>query len=176
MLWIEKLPLPPSANEMYETRAFRKKKISKKTGDIYTGIVTSKYKSDSLTIFQLQCKDFRNRNLSKVYQIREILMKWISQGFVLRVDSWFAFEHSRIWTKDGQPQVLDADNRRKALQDGLATILDIDDKWFFSGNVEKVTTTSKDYEQCLIRITPVKARTLQEIQNLKNEVGSIPHF
>lgn len=172
MIWIEKLPIPPSANEMYETNVYKKRKFSKKTGREYMGVGTSKRKSDVLIHFQLLCTSFKNQHLNQIKIIREQCLGWISKGYVLRVDTWFAFEHSRLWTKDGQPQMLDADNRRKALQDGLANILDIDDKWIFSGMIEKVTCDSKEYEQCVIKIIPVKCRTLTEIRHQRTMVDS----
>lgn len=167
MIWIQKLPVPPSANELYETNVTKCWKKSK-AGQPYMGFKTSRRKSDVLQHFQLQCLSFKNTNLIKIGQIRNELLNWIKDGFVLRVDTFIAFERSRIWTKDGQPQVIDADNRRKALQDGLAKILDIDDKWFFSGNIEKVTCDQKESECSLIRISPVKCRSLTEINNLRN--------
>lgn len=151
---------------MYEINVTKVWKMGKRGK--YMGFKTSKRKAASLTHFQLQCQSFRNVNHQKIASIKKECLQWISEGKLLRVDTWFAFENSRIWTKDGQPKVIDADNRRKPMQDGLAQMLGIDDKWFFSGNIEKVTCVSKEYECTIIRILPVKARTLTEIQAIRN--------
>lgn len=166
MIWVNNLPIPPSANTMYETNVSKKWKHGK--NGKYMGFVTSKRRSDELVHFQKSCQSFKNVNHKALEFIRSECLRWIKMGFVLRLDTYFAFENSRIWTKAGQPKGLDADNRRKALQDGVCSILDIDDKWIFSGIIEKVTCDSEDQEQCLIRISPIKHRTLQEIKNLRS--------
>lgn len=167
MIFIENLPIPPSANDMYEPNVHRKKKLNK-AGKEYLAVKVLRRRSAEYETFLLRLQSFKNVNLHNMTKIRTELLKWIGQGYVLRVDTWYAFEHSRLWDKNGQPKPLDADNRRKAMQDGLSKILDIDDKWFFSGNIEKVSCDSKDLECSIIRITPVRARTLQEIKALRN--------
>ncbi len=166
-IWLDNLPIPPSANTMYDTTV-RKVKKRNKAGKIYQGVITGKKCSLELEHFKLRCRSFKNVNHVLISQMRLQCLEWIKQGYILRVDTWFGFEHSRIWTKDGQPQRIDSDNRRKPMQDGLAEILDIDDKWFFSGNIEKVTSDSKELECGIIRIMPIKARTLKQIRLLRN--------
>jgi hypothetical protein len=152
---------------MYETNI--SKKATTKNGKPWVKVkVTGKRRSEEYDLFLLRLQSFKNANHHNFVQIRTQLLAWIKDGFVLRVDTWYAFEHKRIWTLDGQPQEIDADNRRKAMQDGLSKMLDIDDKWFFSGNVEKVSCNSKDLECSVIRILPVKARTLAEIRLIRN--------
>ena len=174
-IWIQLPFLPPSANEMYETNVIRVNKIGK-NGKPYQGFKTSKRKAEILTTFQIKSASFKNKHFNEVQKIRPEIMNWVGQGYMLRVDTWFAFERGRIWTKDRNPQSLDADNRRKPMQDALASILGIDDKWFFSGNVEKVTCIEKESECSIIRIVPVKARTLADIKNLMNQTDSTLRF
>lgn len=143
----------------------------KKDGTKYLSTSAHVYNSPELRHFYLQCKSFGNLNHIQMASIRKQCLDWISKGFLLKVDIFVAFENSRVWTKDGQPQQIDADNRIKPMQDGLSKMLSIDDKWFFSATIEKVTCNSKDYEQCVIKISPIKAKTLTEIQNLRNTVG-----
>lgn len=173
-IWLS-LTLPPSSNEAYEINVTRVGKVNKK-GKSYMGFKTSRRRSDKLMFFQMQCASYKNSNLNRVSAIRKKICEWIAQGYVVRLDTWFVFERSRIWTKDHQAQTLDADNRRKPLQDGLSNILDIDDKWFFSGNVEKVTCTSKDSECTIIRISPQRPRSLEDIHQIRNTVDSILHW
>lgn len=158
MIIINNLPIPPSANTMYETNVHR---YYKPNGNM--GIKTSRRKSGELELFQLKCANFANLNHKKLEEIRSKVKKYISEGYVLSLDTWFVFEYSRIFSKDGKPKVLDADNRRKPLQDALSKILNIDDSWFFSGIIEKATCSSKDLEQCITRITPIKAKNLNQI-------------
>ncbi len=166
MFWITNFPIPPSTNELYETNVTKVWKKSLKTGKPYMGFKTSRRRSAELEKFLLECLSFKNANYQLIQKMRPEILKWISEGSVLRLDSWVAFERSRIWTKDGQPQVIDADNRRKALQDGISKILDLDDKWVYSGIMEKVTCESKDLEQSVIKISPFKCRSLNEIKEM----------
>ena len=166
-LWVEGLPLPPSANDMYEPTTHKKWKVNR-AGQKYLGVRVGRRASDELKAFQLKCLSHKNSKLDFFRIIRTQCLEWIKQGYLLRVDTWVAFEHSRLWTLDGQPKQLDADNRRKPLQDSLASILNIDDKWFFAGNIEKVTCRSKDLEQSVVRIQPHKARTLDDIKFLRS--------
>lgn len=162
MIWLKGLPVPPSANSMYLTNVHKKWKTNKK-GAQYMGVGTSKRKSNELVTFQTKCLSYRNSLIQNNSRIFQIIKKYIDEGFTLRVDTFIAIEHERIWTKDNTPHQIDADNRRKALQDGLSMIIGVDDKYIFSGNIEKVTCVNKEFEQCLIRITPFRARTLDNI-------------
>lgn len=162
MIWLKGLPVPPSANSMYLTNVHKKWKTNK-AGKQYMGVGTSRRKSQDLVNFQTQCLNYRNILLHKSSNIINMIKKYIDDGYMLRVDTFIAIEHDRIWTKYNTPKQIDADNRRKALQDGISTIIGVDDKYIFSGNIEKVTCVNKDFEQCLIRITPFKARTLDNI-------------
>lgn len=65
-------------------------------------------------------------------------MPLIDQGLVLRVDTYFIFERSSIFTKKGEVKKKDHTNHIKLAHDALAKCLDIDDCYFFSGNCEKV--------------------------------------
>lgn len=92
--------------------------------------------------------------------------------FALRVDCYFAFEHSRLWTQKNAPQTLDADNRLKPCRDALASLLGIDDKFFFSGYFEKVSAPTKSHEGTYIKITPMTPRNLAELHfQIKQETA-----
>lgn len=166
MIWISNFPIPPSTNDLYETTGRPVIKINKK-GKTYTGVKTSRYASNELSHYKNQCKSFYNLNFSKIDAISIKIKEWISQGYVIKLDTFVAFEKSRIWSKEKQAKQIDADNRRKALQDGLSQMLNIDDKWIFSGNMEKIDCETKDEEQCILYIEPIKPRSLRDIKNLK---------
>lgn len=167
MIWISKLPIPPSANEMHKVGS-NKVWRRRKDGSKYLSTSAHVYNSPELVQFYLQCKNFSNINYIQMAKIRTQCTEWIAKGFLLKIEVYVAFENSRIWTKEGQPQQIDADNRLKPMQDGLSKMLGIDDKWFFCGSIEKVTCNSKELESCTIKISPIKAKTLTEIQNLRN--------
>jgi Holliday junction resolvase RusA-like endonuclease len=80
------------------------------------------------------------------------------------VDNYFALEDSRLWTVNNLPQQIDADNRLKPCRDALSTLLGIDDKHFFSGYFEKVSTNSKELECSAIRISLMTPRSLQDLR------------
>lgn len=166
MIWIHLLPIPPSANKMHSVGS-NKVWRQRKNGEKYMGTSAHVYNSPELTHFYLQCKNFANINYVQMAGIRKQLLDWISKGYVLKTEAWVGFENGRVWTKEGQPQQVDSDNRLKPLQDGLSKMLDLDDKWIFSATIEKVTVASKDLESCSVRIMPIKPRTMDEVRQLK---------
>lgn len=137
------------------------------------GFKTSRRKSDSLKLFQEKCLIYKKSHPQRLDKIRAECLKWIQAGYVLRVDTYFAFEHSRLWTEKMRPQQLDADNRRKPMQDEVGKLLEIDDKYFFSGFIEKVSCINKDFECSIVKISPVLARGLGQIVEMMNQEGSI---
>ena len=165
-LWIFNLPIPPSANQMHSVGS-NKVWRQKKDGTKYLSTSAHVYNSPELRHFYLQCKNFANINYVQIAGIRKQCVDWISKGFVLKTEAWVGFENSRVWTKNGQPQKIDSDNRLKPLQDGLSKMLSIDDCWQYCSSIEKVTVVSKDLESCTVRITPIKPRTMEEIIRLK---------
>jgi len=164
MIWITNFPVPPSTNDLYETTGRAVIKVNKQ-GKKYYGVKTSRYGSKELQHYKAQCKSFYNLNHKALDEIAIKIKSWISQGYVIRMDSFVAFEYSRVWSKENQPKQIDADNRRKALQDSICEILGIDDKFVFSGIMEKVTCENE--EQCLINFQPLKPRTINDIRILK---------
>lgn len=166
MIWMNNIPIPPSANDMYETTGRIVTKRNK-SGKIYTGVKTGRYGSKELEHFKAQCKSFYNVNREKIDAIAMVMQNWIDQGMVIRLDCYAAFQYSRIWTLEGKAKQIDADNRRKALQDSISDMLNIDDKWIFSGIMEKVSCETKLDEQCFLCFTPMKPRTINDIISLK---------
>jgi len=62
----------------------------------------------------------------------------INQGLVLKVDCYFIFERSSIYTKKNTVKKTDHHNRIKAALDGLSKAIGIDDSYFFTVNAHKV--------------------------------------
>jgi hypothetical protein len=164
MIWIVGLPLPPSANTMYETNVH--KRWIKRSGKAVCKVKTSRRKSDRLITFQTKCQLFKMRHRVELEEYKQTLLSWIKDGNVIVMDSYCVFEQQRIWTKDGNPKQIDADNFRKALQDMVFNILGIDDKYCFRGNIEKVTCIDKDLECSIVGLRPAKPRTLEQIKQV----------
>ena len=151
---------------MYETGARKVIKMNKK-GKQYEGFKTSRRRSDALIHFQAQLKSFYNLNYAKLDLIKAELNRWIESGYVIKMDSYVAFEHTRVWSLENQPKKIDADNRRKALQDSLTEVLEIDDKWIYAGNMEKVTCSTKEEEQCIVSFEAMKPKTINDVKKRK---------
>jgi len=139
-----------------------------KKGKLYT---TGRWvKTDPHRQYMKRCHEWRALHNASWWKIQEELQGMVrasraaKERFGLRVDCFFAFEDSRLWTVNGLPQRLDADNRLKPCRDALAELLGIDDKYFFSGFFEKVSTTSKEHECTFLRISQMTPRTLQDLR------------
>lgn len=162
MIWLAGCPLPPSVNEYL--MVIRGRLVKSPVHREYTG--------------KWQMWALRNRatfepikaHLHDIVKRMEVLKRPVA----FQVDCFFAFEHSRIFTLNGKIQQLDANNRLKPALDGLVSVLDIDDKYFFAGNCEKISTPTKDSECSMMRIVPMKPRTLQEVRSIMNSEMTTP--
>lgn len=93
-------------------------------------------------------------NMRSVLDAEREISDWNRRGLQLCVDRWFCFEESRVYSQTSTVKALDATNFVKPLDDVLADLLLIDDRHFFAGIAEKVTTKSKEEECTIIEITP----------------------
>lgn len=159
--------MPPSVNE-YLFPVMGKKAIGKNGREYYKGrLVKSQVHRDYLERAHL----WRLHNRPAVWRIQAVLKdlrkRVEADGgvFSLKVEGFFAFEYSRVNTKKGQSEKLDTDNRIKPLMDALSEVLEIDDKYFYYEGGEKVTTQVKDLECVIIKITPWRPRTLEDVKN-----------
>lgn len=80
---------------------------------------------------------------------------WIKNGTPLEIRCVFFFKKSRMLTKAGMPKRLDTSNRIKALHDGVAQMMKIDDCWFFRVYAEKVIALSEEKEMSCVEVLPV---------------------
>jgi|WetSurMetagenome_2_1015567.scaffolds.fasta_scaffold283741_2 hypothetical protein len=156
-IWISDFPLPPSVNE-YLT-------------PIRGRMIKTKVHRDFLQrcmIWSLRSKttvDLAKDRFMTMKQEMERVQKYSA----FRVDCFFAFHHSRVFTKNGLVKQLDADNRMKPAMDAIVKIFEIDDRLFFSGRCEKITTDFKEKECSLIRICPMTPKTLSEMKTQINQ-------
>lgn len=165
-IWIVNFPLPPSVNEYLMPIAGPTARNKK--GKLYK---TGRFvKTEPHRIYRKMCEQWKTLNMLAFETIQKELHEKVERakeekkriGFM--VDTYFIFEESRIWTKENTPQRLDADNRLKPCRDALSEILGIDDKYFFSGFFEKLSTQEKDKECTIIRIRQMTPRTLQSLR------------
>lgn len=178
MIWINGFPLPPSVNE-YLMPVAGKVKINQKTGKPYRAghfVKTPIHKQ-----FMDDCYLWRLKNNAAFWQIHAAIHKHKqlveSRGehFALRVDAFFVFHVERVFsTKNSLIERIDADNRLKPCRDALSNLLEIDDKHFFAGGCEKVTTQAKELECSILRISPMRPRTLEEIKALQKMEANTP--
>lgn len=167
--WLANFPLPPSVNE-YLMPVAGQWAVSK-AGKSYR---KGRFVKTKLHVQYLnRCQIWRAQNSEAFDKIKSELLRLQAQAqangqpFALRVDCYFAFEHSRLWSKAGEAKSLDSDNRLKPCRDALAKLLSIDDKYFFSGFFEKVSTHSKDLECAYLKISLMTPRSLT---NLKDQI------
>lgn len=166
MLWLNGFPLPPSVNSSL-IPVIGKTALNNKGKRYWKGrMMKTKVAHD----FTWEVLAWKQKNLSAVNAIRkeifELKKATESAGrvFALRVDCYFVFHVERILTVNNLPEGIDADNRLKPCWDAIKMILSIDDRHFFAGQCEKLTTLTKESECSIIKISQMTPRTHQEIR------------
>jgi hypothetical protein len=152
MIWLANFPLPPSVNDHLMPsggRMVKTKKHRQYTDLCYLWAAQNRNAFDPIKM-----------RLERALRVAEEM----KEPFALRVDAFIVFHHDRVFTANNLLWAIDANNRLKPLLDGLVHVLKIDDKHFFAGNCEKVTTQSKDQECAILRIDFMKPRTLEQIR------------
>lgn len=171
-IWIKNFPLPPSQNTA-NIPIVGKMAISKKTGKKYYKARVIKSKEHDH--FYQMCRIWAIQNKTAMTQIKEYLKRYQEEceakgeTFALKIDFYFVFHVERVLTLKNQAQELDTDNRLKPCSDGLKMVLGLDDRYYFTEHCEKVTTTTKDLECTIIKISKMRPRNLQQILSLTTE-------
>lgn len=152
MMWVVRFPMPPSVNNyLMPTRV---------KGSHTMRLV----KTEIHRKFMSQCLTWRSYNYKTLAPMIDKLKRMKDETeaegrqFALRVDAYFAFGPERI-------KVNDANNRLKPVLDGIVKVLEIDDRYFYSGICEKVLIGSKEFECTYLKISPMIPRTLSQIQD-----------
>lgn len=136
-------PLPPSVNTLYRNLPAGRGRAK-----------TQKYRT-----YENTCRIWMLQNQNQLWQARALAMDAAAQPFsVLRVDSMFYFEASRILTMAGKPKRNDSSNYLKAPLDMLAQMLHIDDSYFWSGFYDKEPVDHPEYERVDFRLTLVQIK------------------
>lgn len=166
MIVLTNYPLPPSVNEylvpVAGSWAVNKKGKTYRKGRWVKSAVHKQY--------EVQVKQWAVFNEQGLRPAIDALVKQKNESiknglrFALRVDSFFCIHEKRLWTVNNLAEQLDVDNRVKPLRDSLAKLIGIDDKYFFSGYMEKVSTSFKEQECAIITITRHRPRTHQELK------------
>ena len=171
MIWIVDFPLPPSVNE-YLMPVIGGTGVNKRTGKpYYRGRLV---KTEIHNQYRERCREWALLHAPLMTYTRTVLSRTKNSleerqtAFALKIDTYFVFEHSRIFTLSNKSQELDGHNRLKPLFDALAEAIGIDDRYFYAGNCEKVTCPTKDLECTMIRISLMKPRTKADIRSLIN--------
>lgn len=151
------IPLPPSANEQLMT--------ARPNGKRFTRMIkTLKARAfdDDLRLWMLKNKD-------QIFQIRQHAKAMVSDETktYLRVDCYFAFQNDRLFSKTKRAKDfvkrLDANNRLKSSLDALSHILNIDDRYFWTGLCEKVSCDSAQDEQIIMKVSAWTAKTINQV-------------
>lgn len=151
MIVFDDFPLPPSVNSCYPTIGGRR------------------VRSGDLKKFLVWAARWKALHMRQMLDCEDQLRAWMREGYQIRVDSWFCFEYSRVYTKKYEIKALDAHNFTKPLHDALAELLNIDDRHFFSGLAEKVTTTTQEQQCTIVTFQKMKPTTKQLIlESLKD--------
>lgn len=159
-IWIMNFPLPPSVNEY----------LVPIRGRLVKSQVHRRYQT---TCFQWASVNRQALNGIVASITRGLADIESREGRVgLRVDCWFAFSEDRLFTKTDKAKSIDANNRLKPLLDGLVQVTGIDDCLFFAGNCEKVVTTSKETECTVLKIEPMRPRSLDQIRQMMRQETS----
>lgn len=146
-IWIEGFPLPPTANkQLFISRGrFIKSSLARE--------------------FDKRVEFFRFKNSKQLFEANLILQIWMTEGFLINVDTYFVSHESKLLTKKGEIKSRDSNNFLKSSLDGLVKTIGIDDKYFVSGFYEKILCKSLNEDaQVLIRLSKAKLRTLQALK------------
>lgn len=87
---------------------------------------------------------------------------------IIRVNRYFCFHYSSLWTLAATPKIMDVSNRLKAFDDELAKLLQVDDSRFWLGIEEKILIGDEHPECVIVEISPYRQR---QKQDLLNELG-----
>lgn len=113
---------------------------------------------------------WHGRNKKDVIKVREFCLSLIADGKMIQIDTYFCFPKSKLFIqskppkdskkKIGDPKKLDGSNRIKPTHDAIATMLNIDDCYFWAGHFEKIEAPD---ETILLEFKERQPRTLSEL-------------
>lgn len=157
---IEKLLMPPVGNHRHiPVRTRTKGRISPIKGNGLRLIKAPEFREydNKIDLWIL-------RNKSFIEMISERTNKWIEKGFCLQLEIDYCFPLSKTLSQKNQLKEIDIDGRRKTVQDTVAKILRISDKWIIRA-IDQKPIEAFNEEHLVIRITPIKRDEIKLIKN-----------
>lgn len=155
--------MPTTANKLYSSGRFNG--------------VSRRWKSDEYNLFLSEAASFEMRNRQLIEDAAAFAQAVVDRGELLEIQSFFVFEPGDLWTKPTTskrksfPKQLDSSNRIKACHDVLAKMLNIDDRYFWSGYFEKCEGPKQNVT---IIIRAIKARNINEITQHASTAKTCP--
>jgi Holliday junction resolvase RusA-like endonuclease len=150
--------MPPSENAQYMPIGFRRP-----NGKIGARLIPTKELTD------YQEKEFamwQKMNLPYAAKAGLKCREWLLQGDMLGLHIWAIFPSNRIWTQKAAPRRLDVANRIKALQDCIATMLQLDDSQFWYSGAVKIESMKLDQPICMVRLFPIKPLSVPDLSKM----------
>lgn len=123
---ISGIPMPPQSNHMYATS---------RRGHRFASKDLCGFKEAINAIMFLKREDLED--------VRRKLQNLLTYNSSLKIERFYYFLYERIYTKDGRPKKMDVSNRIKALDDGISTMIGVDDSWFFQGSEYKIASPKR---------------------------------
>lgn len=147
--WIfDKVPLPPTVNELYPVNRYGRKYRDSKGWD------------ERMIVWA--------NSRSEVIRKTANELKWELGGKSqrsLKVDMILVLHPNIIWTQDGHFRKWDADNRIKPMFDALSKLTGIDDRAFSVGAVDKAWDKEAEDPHVIIRMRTRRIRSVDEAIN-----------
>ena len=149
-------PMPPSSNHLYVSFVRNGKNIRKP--------------SKELNQYKKQMEKWKFINLLAMQKLHhwmeyEAWQHDLKAERLYRLDRYFCFPYSKIWTKEGKPKKLDASNRIKAFDDCFCDMIGVDDKRIWSGVAEKVTLEETRQPCVIVKIRPIRSKDWKGLIN-----------
>lgn len=146
--WLD-FPYPPTTNKLYAS--------------IYRGGKMLRVPTSELRAFKEEANRWAVLHSVTVVRTKKEIQKWYEKNYAIQLEIFLSLPYSKLFNKDGVAKSYDASNRIKALEDCIATILEVDDRNFWRVSIEK--TESKDGNECaMIFIRPIDLKIAEEIR------------
>lgn len=141
-------PVPQSCNHIWEPTTFYQ------NGKPKAGIRLSKearmYEDQEVISYKL-------RNGVLIAQTKLVMQEWLRLEMFIRIDVFIVMPGTSIWTMKGDKRRFDHFNFTKLIHDGVSTLTECDDKFYFAGYQELLEgPLNKAF--CDIVLTPHKPR------------------
>jgi len=121
-------------------------------------------KTALLKSFETEAMVYSVKNRQEVKKASFIARTWLTDHPYIQLDTFFVVPFSKIMTQKNKVKRCDVMNHLKALYDGLAAMLEIDDRYFTTGRAEYVLNDSnQELNYCIIRFRPKEIAKLSDI-------------